>query len=81
MPADGDDAIGVALEVALAIESVLRKLLWFRQGGGVSEKQWRDVVEVLRVSGGEMDRTYLESWATRLDLESLLAKAESDAGT
>jgi hypothetical protein len=34
---------------------VLRKLLWFREGGEVSEKQWRDVVSVLRISGDTMD--------------------------
>ncbi len=74
-------ASGEALFVKSPEDTVLRKLLWFRAGGGVSEKQWRDVVEVLRVSGGEMESAYLESWAARLDLVSLLAKARSDAGT
>src|SRR6266699_2805628 len=30
-------------------DTVLRKLLWYREGGEVSDRQWRDVVEVLRV--------------------------------
>lgn len=56
-------------------DSVLRKLLWFRDGGEVSEKQWRDLVEVLRVSGPHLQAEYLDSWATRLDLVKLLARA------
>jgi hypothetical protein len=70
---------GETLFVKSPEDTVLRKLLWFREGGGVSEKQWRDVVEVLRVSGGEMDRTYLDSWASRLALGELLEKARREA--
>jgi hypothetical protein len=70
---------GETLLVKTPEDTVLRKLLWFREGGGVSEKQWRDVVEVLRVSGDQMDETYLESWAARLRLEALLEKARRDA--
>lgn len=72
---------GEALVVKSAEDTVLRKLLWFREGGEVSEKQWRDVVEVLRVSGPELDAGYLESWANRLRLETLLKKAQTDAAT
>jgi hypothetical protein len=39
-------ATGETLFVKSPEDTVLRKLLWFREGGGVSEKQWRDVVEV-----------------------------------
>jgi hypothetical protein len=60
-------------------DTVLRKLLWYRQGGGVSDRQWRDVVEVLRVSGAEMVPTYLTEWARRLNLTDLLMRAQGDA--
>jgi hypothetical protein len=66
---------GEALVVKSPEDTVLRKLLWFREGGEVSEKQWRDVVSVLRVSGPVMDDAYLGSWASRLELESLLERA------
>ena len=62
-------------------DSVLRKLLWFRAGGEVSSTQWRDVVQVLRISGEHMDMNYLNSWAERLDLGTLLAKARGTAAT
>lgn len=54
---------------------MLRKLLWFREGGEVSEKQWRDIVSVLRISGDKMDRTYLVGWASRLCVTDLLERA------
>jgi hypothetical protein len=68
-------ASGEALVVKSPEDTVLRKLLWFREGGEVSDKQWRDVVSVLRVSGPVMDDAYLRSWAARLRLESLLERA------
>jgi hypothetical protein len=61
-------------------DTVLRKLLWFRAGGGVSERQWRDVVQVLRVSGPELDARYLEGWASKLGLDALLARARGEVG-
>ncbi len=60
-------------------DTVLRKLLWYREGGGVSDRQWRDVVEVLRVSGRSMDHAYLSGWAERLGATTFLEKARADA--
>lgn len=71
-------ATGERLVLKSPDDTILRKLLWFREGGGVSEKQWRDVVEVLRVSRAELDVSYLNAWATRLGLTTLLAKARSE---
>jgi hypothetical protein len=68
---------GDAIVVKSAEDTVLRKLLWFREGGEVSEKQWRDIVSVLRVSGGGMDDAYLAVWASRLNLETLLERARA----
>jgi hypothetical protein len=44
------------------------------------EKQWRDVVEVLRVSGPEMNPAYLDAWAPRLGVDALLARARASVG-
>src|SRR6478609_5463586 len=68
-------ASGESLVVKSAEDTVLRKLLWFREGGEVSEKQWRDIVSVLRISGGTIDDGYLDSWSSRLSLEGLLRRA------
>jgi len=61
-------------------DSVLRKLLWYRQGEGVSEKQWRDVVEILRV-GRTLDQAHLARWAAALGIEDLLSRALTSAAT
>ncbi len=60
-------------------DTVLRKLLWFRDGGGVSTTQWRDLVEVLRVGGSTLDHEYLRTWSVRLSLEELLQRALGEA--
>jgi hypothetical protein len=70
---------GQSLFIKSPEDSVLRKLLWYRAGGEVSDRQWRDVVQVLRQSRAVLDATYLEDWAARLELTGLLARARRDA--
>jgi hypothetical protein len=60
-------------------DTVLRKLLWYLDGGKVSDRQWRDVVEVLRVSAAAIDRTYLATWAAQLRLSELLERALAES--
>lgn len=43
---------------------ILKKLQFFQEGG--SEKHLRDIAGVLRISGPEVDRIYVEQWADRL---------------
>ena len=68
-------ASGEALVVKAPEDTVLRKLLWFREGGEVSDKQWRDIVSVLQISGDQMDQAYLNAWASRLRVTELLERA------
>jgi len=56
-------------------DQVLRKLDWFRHGGRESERQWRDVVTILRVRGDAIDRDYLEDVARQVELRALLDEA------
>lgn len=58
-------------------DSLLRKLVWFRLGGEVSERQWRDVLGLVRAASTEHDRAYLEHWAAILGVEHLLTRALS----
>jgi len=64
--------------VASAEDTVLAKLEWFRLGGGTSERQWWDIVGVLRV-GTSADREYLRRWAPALGVSDLLERALADA--
>lgn len=59
---------------------VLHKLLWYRMGGEVSERQWLDVLGVLKVQAEELDGPYLHRWAAELGVSSLLARALDEAG-
>jgi len=61
-------------------DTVLAKLDWYRQGGCVSDRQWRDVLGVLKVQADALDRAYLRDWAARLNLTELLRRAFDDAG-
>ena len=70
---------GETLVVKTPEDSVVRKLLWFRDGGSVSEKQWRDIVSILRVGRSHLDTAYMLDWARRLDLAADLARAQVEA--
>jgi len=66
--------------VTSAEDQVLRKLDWFRNSGSTSERQWRDVVGILRVHGAELDAEYLSESARALDLSGELDEARRQAG-
>lgn len=60
-------------------DTLLRKLEWFRAGGEVSDRQWGDILGVLRVQGTRLDGDYLEEWAAELGVTDLLLRARAAA--
>lgn len=65
--------------VASAEDTVLSKLEWYRLGGEVSERQWRDVLGVLKVQVGALDLDYLRQMAMELKVTDLLERALKEA--
>jgi len=65
--------------VASVEDTILAKLSWYRQGGHVSDRQWRDVLELIKIHRDRLELTYLHQWATELEVQDLLEKAMHDA--
>jgi hypothetical protein len=65
--------------LATAEDTLLAKLIWYRKGNQVSDRQWADVLGIIRLQGARLDLVYLEDWATRLDLTELLNRARDEA--
>jgi len=78
-PASSEGTGGRVLPLASAEDTVLAKLEWFRRGGEVSERQWTDVLGVLRASGTSLDRRYMQEGSRELGVSDLLARAQAEA--
>ena len=60
--------------------TILNKLEWYRMGGEVSDRQWNDILGVLKVQSTNLDMNYLQKWAANLNVTDLLERALVDAG-
>lgn len=67
-----DLGLGSPIELATAEDTLLQKLIWYRLGNEVSDRQWNDIVGIARVQGDRLDHDYLRTWAQRLELTPLL---------
>jgi hypothetical protein len=65
--------------VASAEDVVLSKLEWYRMGDETSDRQWRDVLGVLKVQGDRLDRDYMRRMASGLRVSDLLERAFEEA--
>lgn len=70
-----DPDSGRTIYVATPEDTVLTKLAWYRLGGEISDRQWRDILGVLAVQGDRLDLVYLRQWADALDVSDLLQRA------
>ena len=66
---------GQTLHVHPPEDILLQKLRWFRRRGEVSDRQWRDVLAIVRVQGSRLDRIYLRANAPVLEVSDLLTRA------
>ncbi|HVZ20230.1 MAG TPA: hypothetical protein VG871_04170 [Vicinamibacterales bacterium] len=72
---------GRVLHVHQPEDILLQKLRWYRRGGEVSDRQWRDVLGIVRVQGDRLDRAYLQQNAPSLDVADLLQRAFREGGS
>ncbi len=70
----------ISAKFASPEDIILAKLEWYRMGGEVSDRQWQDVLGVLKVQTEILDLAYLHRWANELGLSHLLERALSQAG-
>ncbi|MGI8587658.1 MAG: hypothetical protein ACR2M0_08235 [Chloroflexia bacterium] len=59
---------------------LLHKLVWYREGNEVSERQWLDVLGLIKALGTRLDVGYSREWADRLGVLDLLDRADQAAG-
>lgn len=70
-----EDPESRSIRFAAAEDVILAKLEWYRLGNETSERQWADVLGILRVQRDRLDVAYLRRWAVELGVEDLLARA------
>jgi len=72
LPGSGEVAIASPEDV------IISKLIWRRESQ--SDKQWRDILGVLKVQQEKLDFAYLQSWVERFGLEQDWQRAKLEAG-
>jgi hypothetical protein len=74
-----DEERTVEIWFASAEDALLHKLSWYRIGGETSDRQWGDVLGVLRVQGSDLDPEYLDRWSEELGVADLLERARGNS--
>lgn len=73
-PGKVDLESGVEFPIASAEDTILSKLEWYRLGNETSERQWDDVVRVMKILGNKADLDYLKRNAADLNVSDLLQR-------
>ena len=69
----------IKARLASAEDVILAKLEWYRKGNEVSERQWRDVIGIMKVQAGNLNEEYLQRYAVILGVQDLLKRALQEA--
>lgn len=74
-----DPATGEAAYFAAPEDVILAKLDWYRRSGQ-SERQWGDVLGIIKTQGSRLDLAHLRRWADTLGVRDELEKALVQGG-
>lgn len=69
------DVDDLAVWIAPPMEQVLRKVWWFQQGSGVSDRQWRDVMYMLKQQEKTIDHVVLLAVGRDVGIGDLVERA------
>ncbi|MBN1486414.1 MAG: hypothetical protein JW981_02155 [Anaerolineae bacterium] len=73
------ESIEQSAYVVSAEDIILAKLEWYKLGNQVSDRQWRDILGVLKIQDNQLDEVYLRRMAEELGVLDLLKRAFSEA--
>jgi len=68
----------VIIRFASPEDTLLHKMIWYKLGNKISDRQWGDILGVLKVQGESLDQAYLEHWAPVLEVLDLLLRARKE---
>jgi hypothetical protein len=71
---------GRSFYLASPENTIIHKLEWYEMGGRLSNRQWADILGILRSQTASLDIAYLEQWASVLQVRDLLDQALQEAG-
>lgn len=69
----------VELRIASAEDTLLHKLVWYKLGHEASDRQWGDILGILKIQAAALDREYIEKWAPALDVQELFLRARQQS--
>ncbi len=70
---------GLSILVASLEDMILSKLRWFRLGNEASERQWNDVIQMMKINKSQLDLDYLVPWSLDLKVNDLLDRALAES--
>ena len=68
-----------SIQVKSPEDMLLRKMLWYREGGEASDRQWSDILGILTTQGMALDMSYVRQWVEELQILDLLERALEEA--
>ena len=70
------DIGGSSVPFAGPEDMIIAKCRWFDLGNRVSDRQWHDLVRLMEVQHGKLDRQYIELWLEHFGLMDIWAELD-----